>query len=193
MKSPPGLDKKSQQPGIEQKKRGIISERVCEVSRTNNNVRATRDNRDQESYPSSLGIIYQVQTGGNMDTLTRTWKNDPIDANQGASPHYTNTAKVKEENEEKERKKDTKSDEKPINEKNDKEDKDRSYFLRHRLRLFNMVIYPTLTYASGTWTLSQEHEIMIRSTQRKVLRLIIQTQRKYKKKMKERKEKKHEE
>ena len=28
----------------------------------------------------------------------------------------------------------------------------------HRLRLFNMVITPTRTYASGTWTLSQTHE-----------------------------------
>ena len=60
--------------------------------------------------------------------------------------------------------------------------KSKSYFLQHRLRLFNMVITPTLSYASGTWTLSREHERMIRSTQRKMLRLIVQTQRKYKKK-----------
>ena len=58
----------------------------------------------------------------------------------------------------------------------------RSYLLRHRLRLFNTVITPTLTYASGTWTLSQEHENLIRSTQRKMFRLIVQTKRKYKKK-----------
>ena len=58
----------------------------------------------------------------------------------------------------------------------------RSYFLQHRLRLFNMVITPTLSYASGTWTLSKEHERMIRSTQRKMLRFIVQTKRKYKKK-----------
>ena len=51
-----------------------------------------------------------------------------------------------------------------------------------RLRLFNMVITPTLSYASGTWTLSKEHERMIRSTQRKMLRLIVQTKREYKKK-----------
>ena len=38
-----------------------------------------------------------------------------------------------------------------------------------------MVITPTLSYASGTWTLSKEHERMIRSTQRKMLRLIVQT------------------
>ena len=47
----------------------------------------------------------------------------------------------------------------------------------------NMVITPTLSYAYGTWTLSKEHERMIRSTQRKLLRLIVQTKRKYKKKI----------
>ena len=31
----------------------------------------------------------------------------------------------------------------------------RSYRLCYRLRLFNMLITPTLTYASGTWTLSR--------------------------------------
>ena len=44
------------------------------------------------------------------------------------------------------------------------------------------VITPTLSYASGTWTLSREHERMIRWTQRKMLRLIVQTKRKFKKK-----------
>ena len=58
----------------------------------------------------------------------------------------------------------------------------KSYFLQHRLRLLNMVITPTMNYAQGTWTLSQEHEKMIQSTHRKMLRLIIQTKRKYKKK-----------
>ena len=58
----------------------------------------------------------------------------------------------------------------------------RSYFLPHRLRLFNMVITPTLCYASGTWTLLKQHERMIRSTQRKMLRFIVQTKRKNQKK-----------
>ena len=57
----------------------------------------------------------------------------------------------------------------------------RDYRLCHRLRLFNMVITPTMTYASGTWTLTKKHEQMIRKAQRKMLRLIIQTKRKYKK------------
>ena len=39
-----------------------------------------------------------------------------------------------------------------------------------------MVVTPTLSYASGTWTLSREHE-----RQRKMLRLIVQTKRNYKK------------
>ena len=34
----------------------------------------------------------------------------------------------------------------------------KSYLLRHWLRLIDMVITPTMNYASGTWTLSKEHE-----------------------------------
>ena len=51
----------------------------------------------------------------------------------------------------------------------------KSYLLQNRIRLFNMVISPTLSNASGTWTLTKEHERMIRSIQRKMLRLIVQT------------------
>ena len=57
----------------------------------------------------------------------------------------------------------------------------KSYVLRHRLRLFEMVVTPTMNYDSGTWTHSKEHERMIQSTQCKMLRFIIQTNRKYKK------------
>ena len=53
--------------------------------------------------------------------------------------------------------------------------------LRHRLRLFDAVVSPTMNYAAGTWTLTKDHERMIQSTQRKMLRLIIQTKRRYKK------------
>ena len=56
------------------------------------------------------------------------------------------------------------------------------YSLQHRLRLFNVVITPALSYASGTWTPSREHERMTRSIQRKILRLIVQTKRKHKRK-----------
>ena len=47
-----------------------------------------------------------------------------------------------------------------------------------------MVITPTLTYASGTWTLCQKHKRMIKTAQRKMLRLIVRTIRKYKSKNK---------
>ena len=46
---------------------------------------------------------------------------------------------------------------------------------------FSKPQFPRLCYAAGTWTLSKEHERMVQSTQRKMLRLIIQTKRKYKK------------
>ena len=57
----------------------------------------------------------------------------------------------------------------------------KNYMLIHRMRLFDATVSPTLCYAAGTWTPSKEHERMIQSTQRKMLRLIIQTKRKYKK------------
>ena len=57
----------------------------------------------------------------------------------------------------------------------------KNYMLEHRLRLFDAAITPTIGGASGTWTPTKEHEIMIHSTQRKMLRLIIQTRRRYKK------------
>ena len=56
----------------------------------------------------------------------------------------------------------------------------KDYRLCHRQRFFNMVVTPTMTYASGTWTLTQKHEKMIKTAQRKMLRLIVQTKRKYK-------------
>ena len=37
-----------------------------------------------------------------------------------------------------------------------------------------------MTYASGTWTLSQAHERMIKTAQRTMLRFIVQTKRRYK-------------
>ena len=53
--------------------------------------------------------------------------------------------------------------------------------LKHRPRLFNAAVSPTVCHAAGTWAPNKEHERMIQSTQRKMLRLIIQTKRKYKK------------
>ena len=57
----------------------------------------------------------------------------------------------------------------------------KNYMLKHRLRLFDATVSPTICYAAGTWAPNKEHERMIQSTQRKMLRLIIQTKRKYKK------------
>ena len=52
--------------------------------------------------------------------------------------------------------------------------------LKHQLRLFDAVVTPTMSYVSGTWSPTKEHERMIQSTQRKMLRLIFQTKRRYK-------------
>ena len=60
----------------------------------------------------------------------------------------------------------------------------KKYMLKLRLRLFDATVSPTLCYAAGTWTPSRERERMIQSTQRKMLRLIIQTKRKLQKKLK---------
>ena len=50
----------------------------------------------------------------------------------------------------------------------------RTYMRRYRLRLFDAVVSPTVYYASGTSTLTKEHERMTQSTQRKMFRLITQ-------------------
>ena len=42
------------------------------------------------------------------------------------------------------------------------------------------MITSTQTYASGTWTLSKEHDRLIRSAQLKLPRLIVQSKRRYK-------------
>ena len=50
------------------------------------------------------------------------------------------------------------------------------YPLRHLLHLFDAVVTPTVTYGAGTRTTTEEHEKVIRTTQRRTLRLIIQTE-----------------
>ena len=57
----------------------------------------------------------------------------------------------------------------------------KNYMLKHRLRLFDATVSPTICYAAGTWAPNKEHERMIQSTQRMMLRLIIQTKRKLQK------------
>ena len=58
----------------------------------------------------------------------------------------------------------------------------KDYRLCHRQRFFNMVVTPTMTYVSSTWTLTLKHEKMIKTAQRKMLRLIIQTKQNTKRK-----------
>ena len=47
--------------------------------------------------------------------------------------------------------------------------------LEHRLQLFDAVV--TITYGAGTWATAKEHEKMLRTSQRRLLRLFIQTRR----------------
>ena len=49
--------------------------------------------------------------------------------------------------------------------------------VKHRLRLFDATVSPTVCYAAGTWAPNKEHERMIQPTQRKMLRLIIQVKK----------------
>ena len=56
-----------------------------------------------------------------------------------------------------------------------------NYMLKRRLRLVDATVSPTACYAAGKWAPNKEHERMIQSTQRKMLRLIIQKKWKYKK------------
>ena len=47
------------------------------------------------------------------------------------------------------------------------------YSLRHRLRLFDAVVTPTVLYGAGTWTMTQELEHKLRKTQRQMLRHML--------------------
>ena len=51
------------------------------------------------------------------------------------------------------------------------------YPLKDRLKLFQATVTPCALYASGTWTMTQTRERIVRSTQRKMLRLILGTGR----------------
>ena len=47
------------------------------------------------------------------------------------------------------------------------------YSLNSRLKLFNAVIMPTVLYGSKCWTFSKQLESILRTTQRKMLRMIL--------------------
>ena len=47
------------------------------------------------------------------------------------------------------------------------------YSLRSRLRLFNAVITPTVLYASSSWTMTAQREMLLQTSQRRMLRRIL--------------------
>ena len=123
------LDRQKNRGNDRQHHAGVItSERVCEASRTNNNVLATRNDRNKEPNQSSLGVICEVQRGvviefvppatqisllqhghhsnvnirlRTVDTLTRTREADPVNTTQDASLHCADKSERKEERHEK--------------------------------------------------------------------------------------------
>ena len=123
-------DEDPQQPKFEQKARSddqqyqgrsMTCARVREVSRTNNNFSATRNDGKQKQNPSSLGVVLQIQARveveivpsaaqvtlfkygalsyiglrvWNMDFDKRTRKIDTINKTEDASTHCTNQKKI---------------------------------------------------------------------------------------------------
>ena len=53
----------------------------------------------------------------------------------------------------------------------------KTYPLKSRMRLFNATVTPTILYGSASWTLTKEHLVRLRRTQRRMLRLVIGTPR----------------
>ena len=54
---------------------------------------------------------------------------------------------------------------------------DRALPIKHRLKLFEAVVTPCALYANGTWTMTADSEKQLRSTQRRMLRLIFRAGR----------------
>ena len=120
-------DEDPQQPKFEQKARSDDQQyqRVREVSRTNNNFSAIRNDGKQKRNPSSLGVVLQIQARvdveivptaahvtlvkygalsyiglrvRNMDLDKRTLKIDTISKTEDASIHCTNKKKIQKKN-----------------------------------------------------------------------------------------------
>ena len=51
----------------------------------------------------------------------------------------------------------------------------KSYQPRHRLRLFTSVVSPSMMYGAETWNVTSERENQIRTKQKRMRRIIIQT------------------
>ena len=60
-----------------------------------------------------------------------------------------------------------------------KELNDHSVPIKLRMKLFDAVISPTILYGSEAWAMTKRRQVMLRSTQRKMLRLMIQAHRTY--------------
>eukprot|EP00973_Karenia_brevis_P079174 10985334-Karenia_brevis.AAC.1 len=46
--------------------------------------------------------------------------------------------------------------------------------LKSRIRLFNCTVTPTLLYGSGSWTMTSERERLLRTSQRRMLRWMLE-------------------
>ena len=53
------------------------------------------------------------------------------------------------------------------------------YPLRDRLKLFDATVTPSLLHASGTWTMTEEMKEKLQTTPRRMMRMIVQTERKH--------------
>ena len=60
-----------------------------------------------------------------------------------------------------------------------KELNDASVPIKLRMKLFDAVVSPTILYGSEAWAMTKRRQVMLRSTQRKMLRLMIQAHRTY--------------
>ena len=54
----------------------------------------------------------------------------------------------------------------------------KQYSLKQSLRVFDMTVSATMLYGTATWTLTNQLENKIRRTQRKMMRMMVQTRRK---------------
>ena len=65
------------------------------------------------------------------------------------------------------------------------------YSLSDRLRLFESVVTPTVLYGSETWTLTAEMSRLLRTTQRRMLRMVLGQGRRRRERTSERQEDDH--
>lgn len=59
----------------------------------------------------------------------------------------------------------------------EKELTDKEYPLKSRMKLFNSVVTPSALYGCGAWTMTKERELLLKTTQRKMLRKVLGAKR----------------